>query len=226
MKFNPLLDKFPTEYNGIKMNTDFRVGILLSLLFNSGKFSDEEKKLQALSLLYGDNFAESGVDIIDLWKGVEWFISVGYNKCINTVDNKTNDKDDDEDDDESLKDKDGNDLIFTTEYKEDDGIIDFEFDASRIYTAFLRTYGVDLTEVKMHFFKFMFMLSDLDSDCSESKVIDIRQTNLKDMDKKQRAAYIKLKKVYAIPTELDEESKAKLSEVGLDESDLEQFMQF
>ena len=46
------------------------------------------------------------------------------------------------------------------------------------------------------------------------------------MDKKQRAAYIKLKKVYAIPTELDEESKSKLSEIGLDESDLEQFMQF
>lgn len=66
MKFNPLLDKFPTEYNGIKLNTDFRVGILLSLLFNSGKFTDEEKKLQALSLLYGDNFTESGVDIIDL----------------------------------------------------------------------------------------------------------------------------------------------------------------
>lgn len=226
MKFNPLLDEFPTEYKGIKLNTDFRVGILLSLLFNSGKFTDEEKKLQALSLLYGDDFVESGVDVIDLWKGVEWFISVGYNKCINTVDNKADEKSNDEDDDESLKDKDGNDLIFSTEYKEDEGIIDFEFDASRIYTAFLRTYGVDLTEVKMHFFKFMFMLSDLDSDCSESKVIDIRQTNLKDMDKKQRAAYIKLKKVYAIPTELDEDSKSKLSEIGLDESDLEQFMQF
>ena len=58
MKFNPLLDKFPTEYKGIKLNTDFRVGILLSLLFNSGKFTDEEKKLQALSLLYGDDYKD------------------------------------------------------------------------------------------------------------------------------------------------------------------------
>ena len=223
MKFNPLLDKFPTEYNGIKLNTDFRVGILLSLLFNSGKFSDEDKKLQALSLLYGDNFESSGVDILELWNGVIWFMSVGYNKCTNAIDSSSEDKSDEEDE---LKDKDGNNLIFDTDIKKDDDIIDFEFDASRIYTAFLRTYGVDLTEVNMHFFKFMYMLSDLDSDCSHSKVIDIRQTNLKDMDKKQRAAYIKLKKVYAIPTELDEESKAKLSEVGLDESDLEQFMQF
>ena len=223
MKFNPLLDKFPTEYNGIKLNTDFRVGILLSLLFNSGKFSDEDKKLQALSLLYGDNFESSGVDILELWNGVIWFMNVGYNKCTNAIDSSSEDKSDEEDE---LKDKDGNNLIFDTDIKKDDDIIDFEFDASRIYTAFLRTYGVDLTEVNMHFFKFMYMLSDLDSDCSHSKVIDIRQTNLKDMDKKQRAAYIKLKKVYAIPTELDEESKAKLSEVGLDESDLEQFMQF
>lgn len=224
MKFNPLLDKFPTEYNGIKLNTDFRVGILLSLLFNSGKFSDEDKKLQALSLLYGDNFNSSGVDILELWNGVVWFMSVGYNKCTNAVESSSEDKSDDGEDE--LKDKDGNNLIFDTDIKKDDDIIDFEFDASRIYTAFLRTYGVDLTEVNMHFFKFMYMLSDLDSDCSHSKVIDIRQTNLKDMDKKQREAYIKLKKVYAIPTELDEESKAKLSEVGLDESDLEQFMQF
>ena len=52
MKFNPLLDSFPTEYMGYKMNTDFRVGILLTKLFNSGKFTDEEKKIQALKIAY------------------------------------------------------------------------------------------------------------------------------------------------------------------------------
>lgn len=221
MKFNPLLDSFPVEYKGIQVNTDFRVGILLSLLFNSGKIPDDEKKIQALALLYGDNFMNLGIDPLVLWEGVTWFMNVGYTKCSNKVDQTDNSEVVD-----SLIDSEGEKLIFDTEYKPDDDILDFDFDASRIYTAFLRTYGVDLTTANMHFFKFMFMLADLDSDCSHSKVVDIRQTNLRDMDKKQRAAYIKLKKIYAIPTELDEEAKAKLAEVGLDDSDLEQFMQY
>ena len=223
IKFNPLLDKFPEEYNGIKLNTDFRVGILLSLLFSSGKVSDYDKKIEALNLLYGKNWEQTGVDVVELWDGVLWFVNAGYNKCTNKVESIYSDDDTDE---EALVDSDGKKLIFDTEYKADDGVLDFEFDASRIYTAFLRTYGVDLTDASMHFFKFMFMLSDIDSDATHSKVIDIRQTNLKDMDKKQRAAYIRLKKVYAIPTELDEEAKAKLAEIGLDDSDFKQFMQF
>lgn len=227
MRFNPLLDSFPSEYNGLKMNTDFRVGILLSIMFNSGKLTEDEKKYQALALLYGDDFQSLGVDPLKLWEGVLWFMAIGYNKCTNKVEQTPENKDEDEDDTEDyLVDKDGKKLIFDKEVPDNDSIIDFEFDASRIYTGFLRTYGIDLSETSMHFFKFMYMLSDLDGDCSHSKVVDIRQTSLKDMDKKQRRAYIKLKKVYAIPVELDEESKAKLNEIGIDDDDLAMYMQY
>ena len=225
--FNPLLDKFPTQYKGIQMNTDFRVGVLLSIMFNSGKLTDDEKKYQALALLYGDSFMELGVDPLTLWDGVLWFMAVGYNKCTNTPDKVEEKSDDDDDKDEDcMVDAEGNKLIFDAEVPDNDNVIDFEFDASRIYSGFLRTYGVDLTEVNMHFFKFMFLLADLDNDCSHSKVVDIRQTNLKDMDKKQRQAYIKLKKLYAIPVEIDEEAKNNLAEIGLDEDDLAQYMQY
>ena len=68
MKFNPLLDSFPTEYMGYPMNTDFRVGILLTKLFNSGKFTDEEKKIQALKKIeneavafFGEEFSIKGL---------------------------------------------------------------------------------------------------------------------------------------------------------------------
>ena len=218
MKFNPLLNCFPEEYRGVPINTDFRIGIELSLLFNRNDVSDNEKKYKALVLLYGYNFDKLGVDVLKLWEGVEWFMNVGYNKCTNRVE--------DDSDEVKLVDSEGEKLIFDTEYKADDDIIDFEFDAYRIYTAFLRTYGVDLTEANIHFFKFIFMLSDLDNDCSHSKVVEIRQANLNEMEGKQRKAYIKMKRIYAIPTELDEQAKAKLADVGLDESDLEQFMQF
>lgn len=220
MKFNPLLDSFPTEYMGYQMNTDFRVGILLTKLFNSGKFTDEEKKIHALKIAYND----VPDDILIAWQGIEWFMSLGNNKCSNEVDDTSDKVSDDNEND--VVDSNGDKLIFDTDYKESNDVLDFDFDASRIYSGFLRTYGVDLTEVNMHFFKFMFMLADLESDCSHSKVMEIRTTPLKDKKGKERASYIKLKKMYEIPTEIDEQSKAKMSEIGLDESDLEQFMQF
>ena len=226
MKFNPLLDKFPVEYNGVRMNTDFRVGILLSILFNSAKFTDDEKKVQALTLLYGDDLDSLGVDVMTLWDGLVWFMNVGYNKCTNSVaNNKSNSEN--EEDENDLVDSQGNKLIFDMDSQSsNDDVLDFEFDASRIYTAFLRTYGVDLTEAEMHFFKFMFMLSDLESDCSHSRVVEIRQTNVRDMDKKQRKAYLHLKKIYAIPVEIDEKTKEELAVMGISEETLEHFMQY
>jgi hypothetical protein len=226
MVFNPLLDTFPTEYKGIKMNTDFRVGILLNQMFTSGKIKDEDKKLNALALLYGDDFMNLGIDVLELWDGLKWFMALGYNKGINDISSNDDNSKDDNDEEDCLVDKDGNKLIFDTDVPDSDEVIDFEFDSARIYSGFLRTYGVDLNETDMHFFKFMFMLADLDGDCSHSKVVDIRQTSLKDMDKKQRRAYIKLKRIYAVPVEIDEEAKSKLEEIGMDEDDFAMYMQF
>lgn len=214
MKFNPLLDNFPTSYNGFEMNTDFRVGILLSQLFDSENISDEDKKIQALSMLYACDITN---DIMKAWEGVVWFINLGYNKCINTYNipsdsdsNKDEDKDDDKD---TPSNKDIDDGLQSKTY-------DFEFDASRIYTAFLRTYGVDLSVERIHFFKFMFMLSDLDEDCSHSKVVSVRQTSLQGKKGKERAAYVKMKRLYALPVKIDSKTNEALKALGFSDEDI------
>lgn len=222
MKFNPLLDEFPTNYNGYELNTDFRVGILLTMLFDNEDKSDEDKKLSALLLLYGseDNIPPE-LDVA--WKGLEWFMSCGYNNCTNSVDSHKETSEEDK----GIVDKDGNKLLFDvgSDWVSDD-VLDFEFDASRIYSAFLRTYNIDLSTAKMHFFKFIFLLSDLDSDTNHCKVMEIRQTSLRGKKGKELATWLENKRRYAVPVKMSKSASAKMQEVGLDESDLEMYSQF
>lgn len=216
MRFNPLLDEFPTKYGEYDINSDFRVGIMIHKVFNDSKLTDNEKKESALCLLYPSVPA----NLHEAWDGLTWFMKIGYNKSVNSVSLSDSTEG-------QLTDSEGKELIFDT--KEDmvqDDTLDFDFDSSRIYTAFLRTYGIDLSRVKMHFFMFMFLLADVENDCLYSKVVDIRKTSLAGKKGKERSTYIKLKKLYEVPTEISEESKQKLAEVGIDDSDLEQFMQF
>ena len=51
---NVLLDGFPTEYKGYKINTDFRIGILITLLQEDESIDEDLKLLQALNLLYAE----------------------------------------------------------------------------------------------------------------------------------------------------------------------------
>ena len=230
-KCNPLLcaGGFPREYEGYKIVTDFRVGILLTLLFDDEEVSAEDKTKRALLLLFG---SESNIpsDINLAWNAVVWFLSLGYNKSVNSISSSGSEDDSKDSEEFGIKDENGN-IINLGDEMSNDGVsnevFDFEFDSSRIYSGFLRTSGIDLTEIEyMHFFKFMFLLADLDSDTSYSKVVDIRQTSLADKKGKELSAWLKMKKVYEIPCKYSKESLEKLQGAGIDDNDLQQFMQF
>ena len=69
---NLLLDKLPKEYNGIKINTDFRVFILFELLMQDRELNIEEKTIMAFQLFFDEK--------VDLEKGLEcilWFYRCG-----------------------------------------------------------------------------------------------------------------------------------------------------
>lgn len=71
--FNCLLDNFPTEYKGYGINTDFRVGVTLSLLVDDDRFPEELKLLKAFDLLYKDKVPEFEI----AFSGLMWFLSCG-----------------------------------------------------------------------------------------------------------------------------------------------------
>jgi len=70
---NILVDKLPTEYKGLKIETNFRSFILFELLMQDRKLKDEEKIYLALKLFY----KETPKDMQKAIEGILWFYRGG-----------------------------------------------------------------------------------------------------------------------------------------------------
>ena len=87
-------------------------------------------------------------------------------------------------------------------------IYSYEYDSKYIYAAFVQQYGIDLCSCNMHWWKFHALMSSVSADTKFGEIMGIRALNLNDIkDKRQRAQYIKLKKIYALPDMRSEEEK-------------------
>lgn len=71
---NIILDRLPTEYKGYLIRTSFRIGIQISLCLQDEDYSEEERVLIALNLLYGNGMPQ---DLDVAMEGLNWFISCG-----------------------------------------------------------------------------------------------------------------------------------------------------
>ena len=72
---NLLVDKLPTEYEGLKVNTNFRSFILFELLMQDNEIPNEEKVYLAIDLLYKEEITDLKTAI----DGIIWFYSLGKN---------------------------------------------------------------------------------------------------------------------------------------------------
>ena len=70
---NLLVDRLPTDYEGLKINTNFRSFILFELLMQDNSLSKEEKIALTLGLFY----EEFPKDIKKALDGVVWFYTRG-----------------------------------------------------------------------------------------------------------------------------------------------------
>ncbi|ADU25691.1 Gp15 family bacteriophage protein [Ethanoligenens harbinense] len=66
---------------------------------------------------------------------------------------------------------------------------DFEQDAPDIYAAFMQTYGIDLNDVDMHWWKFHALMFALPEDCKFSRIMRYRTMDLSDFKGKERKFY-------------------------------------
>lgn len=165
---NYLLDGFPTEYKGYQLNTDFRVGILLTLLMEDESVDEDIKLLVALNNLYKNKVPD---DINIAVDGLTWFLSCGRSEVYYL--NKPKD-------------------TGTT-----DKCLDFNEDALDIWGAFWM-HGVDLDEIEyMHWFKFMTAISNV-GDCPLSNKISYRGTDLSKLKGDTLKYYRELKEKYQI----------------------------
>lgn len=129
--FNCLLDGFPKEFMGYQINTDFKVGILLSLLMEDDDIPDDLRFLQAFNLLYKEKVPDDENVAI---RGLMWFLSCGRSEICYA---------------DGYQDE-----------KQKEPCIDFNQDHMDIWGAFWAR-GIDLTTAKMHWFKFMSAIGNL-----------------------------------------------------------------
>jgi len=70
---NILVDKLPNEYEGLKINTDFRTSILFELLMQERNLTPQDKISLSLRLYYN----EIPLDIKTALNGILWLYSCG-----------------------------------------------------------------------------------------------------------------------------------------------------
>ena len=70
--YNVILDPLPEEWNGHKLDTDFRVGIQITMAMEDPGLSDSEKAYVAGSLLFLD---PEEVSVDDLFGALGWFLN-------------------------------------------------------------------------------------------------------------------------------------------------------
>ena len=177
---NILVDKLPTDYEGLKINTNFRSFILFELLMQDKNIDKEDKIALALDLFY-DEFPR---DITKAINGILWFYSKGkYQK--EQINEEKNEK--------KVKKK----------------IYSYEYDADLIYTAFLDQYGIDLNDInELHWFKFKAMFEGLKSENKICEIMGYRAVDIsKIKDKEEKKRYKKLQKEWALPDDRTEEEK-------------------
>ncbi len=176
---NLLVDKLPTEYEGLKINTNFRSFILFELLMQDNEIGKEDKIILTLQLFY----EEIPKDIKKAMEVILWFYSRGKNT-------------------EKTKSKKG-------EKVKNKKIYSFEHDSDLIYTAFLDQYKIDLNEIEyLHWFKFKAMFEGLKNDNKICEIMSYRAIDInKIKNKEEKKRYQKLQREYALPDNRSQEEK-------------------
>lgn len=142
--WNILLDKLPENFEGFKINTDFRIGIQIFQAMTDSGLSDYEKLNIAADLLYSvSEEQEVYPDAQTAQRGIIWFLT-GWqtDKPGKAEENAKRD-------------------------------MDYDVDQWRIYSAFLFQLDIDLNKEDMHFWVFMGLLTNLE-ECSFTRVVDLR----------------------------------------------------
>lgn len=184
MNHNMLIDKLPETVliSGaeVKINTDFRAGIIFEIMMQDNAVDNIQKIRYALDLFYEARpfNVEEAIDQI------LWFYSAGKGwRETNEGNAKT---------EESMR-----------------RIYSYEHDDDYIYSAFISQYGIDLQKVKyLHWWKFRSMFNGLSEDQQIVKIMGYRGMKITGrMSKEQQRYYRRMQRLYALPVPQDEKEK-------------------
>ena len=175
---NLLLDKLPTEYEGLKIDTNFRSFILYELLMQDRNVSEEDKIALTLNIFY----KEIPKDIKKAIDGILWFYSRGDIEKKETKIGKENNKK----------------RIYSYEH-------DANYIYSAFLSQY--GIDLNEIEY-LHWWKFKSLFEGLNEENQICKIMGYRAVDLsKIKDKETKNKYKKLKQTWSLPDERTEEEK-------------------
>lgn len=187
---NILIDKLPTEKDGLIINTSFRTCILFEIMMADKKISDENKILATLDLFFNNlpsNYEKALKNPSQALQVALWFYKGDLKEDIKK--------------EVGYKEKN-----VTKQVRND--IYSFEFDDEYIFDSFLEQYNIDLNEIDLHWWKFKAMFKGLNENLLFSKIMSYRLIDLsKIKDKEEKKRYKKLKEIYKLPDMRTQEEK-------------------
>ena len=92
----------------------------------------------------------------------------------------------------------------------------FFYDSANIFASFWQQYGIDLTNAKLHWWVFINLLTALNEDTPQGRIMMYRTIDTTGMPKEQKRQYEKLKRQYELPevvSKAEQEREEKLMEV-------------
>lgn len=160
------------------INTDFRASILFELMMQDKQVPKEELWKGALDLYFAAEIPEEH-QVEAVRKGM-WFYCCGREQMTAAGGKGGQEK----------------------------RIYSFEHDDDYIYSAFLEQYGIDLQDIEdLHWWKFRALFRSLQEDCKISKIMSYRAMDLSKMTDSERKHYARMKLIYALPDDRDDEEK-------------------
>ena len=157
------------------INADFRVGIKIEQLMLRADLPDDEKLMAILELFY----PVIPADIEGALNALLSFWSLGRAESTDTKGEQQE----------------------KPRERKNERLYDFEQDAAMIYAAFLSVYGIDLSNASLHWWIFRGLMDALPENCAFCKVMGYRSItpeDTKNMSKRQKDFYAKMKKQYRL----------------------------
>ena len=184
MLCNILLDELPKiTPNNYKINTSYKQGIKFELLMQDNELQKEEKVMLALALFYDKkeiNQIKTPEELQKRINDILWFY-----KCNKIEQNNKG-----------------------VNARKEKQIYSYEFDADKIYSAFMQQYNVDLQKTDLHWWQFRSMFESLTDATQIVEITGYRAIDLsKIKDKEEKKRYKELKKIYALPDMRTQEQK-------------------
>ena len=155
---------------------------------NNGDVPENLKIFIALRLVFGDNVPE---DINAAKDFLLWFYRGGVPLS------ETEEKDENSD---------------AEPYLESRRVYDFEYDSDYIFAAFMEQYGIDLSEARMHWWKFRALFRGL-HDCKITEIMGYRGAEITDdMPDSRKCFLLDMQEMYELPVSLAERRRIEAAQ--------------